>query len=474
MASERRSFVRRVAASAVGFLLLLTGGSAIAAPDYVVFNAKVVTVDPGFSIAQAFAVEDGRFLAVGDNAAVLALAGPETRRIDMDGQTILPGFNETHQSLIGKARNFAISADLTSIRSIADIQNAIRERARVTPPGEWIMGTRGWWEYDLSDGRLPTRADLDAAAPDHPVSIPGPHYHIANSRALALAGITRDTPDPPGGEIVHDPQTGEPTGQLFDRAGRLVTQLHPIATREQQMDGIRRLLAVHARNGLTSMGETGGNPEAAQMLRELHDAGELTIRVDFHYSVDPTLPLAEAEREIVALGPPGQRFGDGMFRSDVISETSLDGAELTAYLRQDYPGRPGYRGLQIVPDEQFRDFALLAARYGWRLRPHAVGDAAIDQALDAFEYVNQRIRIADRRWAVDHAFLLRPDHYPRLRALGMSVNAQYMHNYQLGALILRAWERPLADQSLRFRDWIENGVLFANGSDGPVSYHTEP
>jgi predicted amidohydrolase YtcJ len=451
----------------------LAAGPAAAAPDFIVHNAKVVTVDPSFSIAQAFAVEDGRFLAVGTDEQVLALAGPETRRIDMHGQTVLPGFNETHQSLIGKARTFAISANLTDIHSIADIQNAIREKARTTPAGDWIIGTRGWWEYDLSDGRLPTRADLDAAAPDHPVAIPGPHYWIANSRALALAGITRDTPNPQGGEIVHD-ANGEPTGQLFDRAGRLVTRLHPDATREQQMAGIRQLLAVHARNGLTSMGETGGSPEGAAMLRELYDHGELTIRVDFHYSIDPTLPLADAEREIVALGPPGQRFGDGMFRSDVISETSLDGAELTAYLREDYPNRPGYRGLQVVRDDQFRDFALLAARYGWRLRPHAVGDAAIDQALTAFEYVNQRIPITERRWAVDHAFLLRPDQYPRIRALGMTVNSQYMHNYQLGALILRSWGRPLADQSERYRDWIANGIRFANGSDGPVSYHAEP
>lgn len=470
---EGKSFAAKSAVF-VAFAACLFGGPAEAAPDYVLFNARVVTVDPAFSTVQAFAVEGGRFLAVGSNEDVLALAGPDTRRIDMRGQTILPGFNETHQSLIGKANNLVISADLTNIRSIADIQNAIRERARVTPPGEWIMGTRGWWEYELSDGRLPTREDLDAAAPDHPVSIPGPHYQIANSRALALAGITRETPDPPGGEIIRDPRTGELTGLLFDRAGRMVSRLHPTATREQQIEGIQRLLAVHARNGLTSMGETGGSPETAQILRELHDAGALTIRVDFHYNIDPRLPLDEAERQIVALGPPGQRFGDGMFRSDGIAETSLDGAELTAYLRDDYPGRPGYRGLQIVPDDQFRDFALLAARYGWRLRPHAVGDAAIDQALTAFEYVNERIRISHRRWAVDHAFLLRPDHYPRLRALGMTVNSQYMHNYQLGALILRAWGRPLADHSMRYRDWIENGIMFANGSDGPVSYHAEP
>jgi hypothetical protein len=163
-----------------------------------------------------------------------------------------------------------------------------------------------------------------------------------------------------------------------------------------------------------------------------------------------------------------------MFRSDEIGETGLDGAELTALLEQDYPDKPGYRGLQKVPTDQFERFAALVAKYGYRLRPHAVGDAAIDEALDAFEYANKQTPITGRRWMIDHAFLLGPQHYDRVKRLGLIINSQYMHNYELGALILKAWKRPLADRSEPYREWLRNGIMFAGGSDGPISYYAEP
>jgi predicted amidohydrolase YtcJ len=458
-------------------LLLATGlaaSAAHAAPDYILHNAKIVTVDANFSIAEAVAVEQGRILAVGRTANVLKTAGPNTLKIDMAGQTIVPGMADTHQSIVGKGRNFATAIDLSPVKSIADIQTLIRARAATTPKGEWIVGTRGWWEYQLADGRLPTRFDLDKAAPDHPISIPGPHYSIANSLALRLAGVTRDTPNPPGGEIWKAPKTGEPTGVLMDRAYRPMAALHPRPTPAQARQGIEMLIARAASNGVTSIGETSGSPEEEALLRQIHDDGKLTLRVDYGFNIDLSKPMDDIERQLIALGPPGRKWGDGMFRADTLSETGLDGAELTAHLRQDYPGKPGYRGLELVPAEQFRAFARLANLYGWRLRPHAVGDGAIDKALDAFELANRDKSIIGRRWMIDNAFLLQPDHYPRVKALGMIINSQYMHNAQLGKLILEAWKRPLADRSEAYRDWVENGIMFANGSDGPVSYHSEP
>jgi predicted amidohydrolase YtcJ len=452
----------------------LTASAAHAAPDFILHNAKIITVDANFSIAEAVAVEAGRILAVGRNENVLKSAGPDTILVDMAGQTIMPGMADTHQSIVGKGRNFAIAVDLSPVKSIADIQKLVRDRAVTTPKGEWIVGTRGWWEYQLSDGRLPTRADLDKAAPDHPVSIPGPHYSIVNSLALQLAGIDRTTANPPGGEIWKDPKTGEPTGLLMDRAYRPIAALHPRPTPEQARAGVEMLLARAASNGVTSIGETSGSLAEEVMLRQIHDDGKLTLRIDYGYNIDLTRPMDDIERQLLALGPPGRRWGDGMFRADTLSETGLDGAEQTAHLRQDYPGKPGYRGLELVPAEQFRAFARMANLYGWRLRPHAVGDGAIDKALDAFELANRDKSIVGRRWMIDHAFLLQPDHYPRVKALGMIINSQYMHNAQLGKLILEAWQRPLADRSEAYRDWVENGIMFANGSDGPVSYHSEP
>jgi len=450
----------------------LSSSTALATPaDFIIRDAHIVTVDPKFSTAEAVAIQDGRFIAVGSDAEVLKTRGPNTRVIDLHGETVLPGFNDTHVHLTA-GKDLENEVDLTHIRSIKDIQAAIAARVKVSKPGEPIVGTRGWWEYQLAEDRLPTRADLDAVAPNNPVAIPGPHYVIANSLALKLAGVTRDTPDPQGGQIYKD-SNGEPTGLLMDNASRAVRRFMPRPTEAQQLAGMKRVLALVNSHGLTSAGDPSGSVEDAAMYRRLRDQGLLTVRLDFAYNIDPAEPLDKAEAELRALPEPGAD-GDGMFRADEIGETGLDGAELTALLEHDYPGKPGYRGLQKVPTEQFKQFAALVAKHGYRLRPHAVGDAAIDEALDAFDYANSQTPITDRRWMIDHAFLLGPQHYARVKRLGLIVNSQYMHNYELGALILKAWKRPLADRSEPYRQWLQNGIMFAGGSDGPISYYAEP
>lgn len=466
-----RRFFSRSLQLAMAALASSTAVAAGTPADLIIRNAHIVTVDRRFSTARAAAIRDGRFIAVGNDATVLRTKGPRTRVVDLRGRTVLPGFNDTHVHLTsGEALDTQV--DLTRIRSIREIQAAITARAKQARPGEWIVGTRGWWEYQLGEGRLPTRADLDAAAPGNPVSIPGPHYVIVNSRALALAGITRDTPDPQGGEIWKD-TNGEPTGLLMDNAGRPVSRLIPQPTEEQKLSGLKRVFGLLNSHGLTSAGDPSGTVDDARLFRLLRDRGALSLRVDFAYNVDPALPLDQVEAQLRKLPKPGSD-GDGMFRSDELGETGLDGAELTALLSHDYPGRPGYRGLQKVPTEKFKRFAALVARYGWRLRPHAVGDGAIDEALDAFDYANSQTPIVKRRWMIDHVFLLLPRHYDRVKRLGLILNSQYMHNYQLGQLILKAWKRPLADQSERYADWLRNGIMFAGGSDGPISYHAEP
>ncbi|HEY2836473.1 MAG TPA: amidohydrolase, partial [Rhizomicrobium sp.] len=368
----------------------------------------------------------------------------------------------------------SVDVDLTKIHSIADLQAAIVKRVKAVKSGEWIRGTRGWWEHELSDGRLPTRADLDKAAPDNPIYIPGPHYIIANSLALKLAGITRDTPDPQGGEIRKDPTTGEPTGVLFDNAGRPVARLMPKESKEDRKVGLLKTIALNNSNGLTSIGEPGGTQEDMDLYKSLLTEGKLTTRVDFAYDIDPAEPLEKVSQDLAAIGPPTQHYGDGMIRADQIAETGLDGAELTALLREDFPDRPGYKGMFKVPQQQFNEFSALVAEAGWRLRPHVVGDAAIDEALTAFEYANSKTDITKRRWMIDHDFLLLPDMYPRIKKLGLMLNSEYMHDAQLGKLILVAWHKPLADKMENYKDWLAAGLKFAGGSDGPISYHAWP
>ena len=463
-----------IGAAGVAALMLSACGEDPNAPDLVIYNGKIVTVDGKFSVAQAAAVKDGKFTLVGDDKTVLDSADSKTVKVDLKGQTVLPGFNDSHVHQMSQGATLSRNVDLTNIHSITDIQNAIAARVKVSKPGEWIAGTRGWWEYELAEDRIPTRYDLDKVSPNNPVTIPGPHYSVNNSLALKLAGITKDSKDPQGGEIRKD-AGGEPTGILFDNASRPVGRLVPRPTKEQIKEGVLKTIALNNSNGLTSIGEPSGDMDDMKLYKELLAEGKLTTRVDFAFSVDPALSTAEAEKQIIALGKPGsQNTTDGMIRADELGELGLDGAELTALLRNDFPTRPGYKGMFKVTQPVFNEFALVAAKHGWRLRPHAVGDGAIDEAITAFEYANKTYPVADKRWMIDHAFLLVPDFFPRVKALGLIINSQYMHNAQLGKLILDAWARPLADSSETFKDWVDAGIMFANGSDGPISYHAIP
>ena len=196
--------------------------------------------------------------------------------------------------------------------------------------------------------------------------------------------------------------------------------------------------------------------------------------MDFAFNIDPQEPLDKVKQDLAKIGPPGHKVGDGMIRSDEIGETGLDGAELTALLREDFPDRPGYHGMFVVEQPQFNEFALAVDEAGYRLRPHVVGDGAIDEALTAFEYANAQKSIVGRRWMMDHDFLVLPDMFPKIKQLGLILNSQYMHDAQLGQLILKAWHRPLADKMENMKDWLAAGIMFTGGSDGPVAYHAEP
>lgn len=442
-------------------------------PDIILHNAKIVTVDKDFSIATAVSIRDGRFEYVGNNQEVLERAGANTEIIDLKGRTVLPGMADTHNDIAKDAETWALLVDLSEARSIVEIQELLTEAASETRDGEWIWGSRGWWEYEMAEGRIPTRAELDDALPNNPGCIPGPHYQLCNSMALEIAGVNRKTQSPPGGQIWKD-ENGAPTGLLMDSATDFVRPYYPKATRNQKKQGLKDLYDRVTSWGITSYREPGGTREMAELVHELWQEGDLNLRVDWAYSVPTQTPPDEWDEVFEELGPPGQRFGDGMFRADGIAEIGIDGAEKTAYLRDEYPGQPGYRGIRKLDQEQYDALIMSAAKHGWRPGPHVVGDAGIDLILGSYHKANQAYGIADRRWMLDHAFLILPDHYSDIKELGLIINSQSMHNYQLGEAILEAWGRPLADMSERYRDWVENGIIFGNGSDGPVSYVENP
>ncbi len=480
-----RTCRRPAAAVAVAGALLLTlfvagcGGpdddttGAGPPPDLVVHGGTVLTVDANFSIVEAFAVRDGRIVATGSSDRMLALAGADTRRVDLAGATVMPGFNDTHSHVVQLGVNLPATMDLTRVTSIDDIAEVVAARAARAEPGEWLFSEGGWWEFMLEGGRLPDRHDLDPVSPDNPVLLRGGHYFIANSRALEVLGYDRDTPDPPGGEIWRD-DDGEPTGFLLRAAGTPALEYFPELDRDTQLDGIRE--AMHRVNswGMTSLREAGGPPEHRELLRTLYERGDMTVRIDWAYDIDPNTPEDELDALFESLGPPGETWGDGMFRADGLAELFLDGAEESGQLREPYEGRPDYYGLRLVEQDQLNAFMLAAARHGWRPGPHAVGDAAIDQALEAFAHVNARIPITDRRWMIDHAILLQPDQHGAVRELGLIVNAQPRHLYIIADKFAEFWGEARAEQAYSLRDWLDAGLTVALGADRPVSPRSTP
>ena len=467
------SHVQKYYLPAVMVTALICAGCADKGADLIIHNAKIVTVDEDFSIAEAAAVKDGKFLQVGSESSVLESAGSGTLLVDLGGRTVLPGFNDTHSHMTTMGINLPTMIDLTEVSSIGDIKQAVAERVAVTEKGEWIFSEGGWWQFMLEDGRLPNRHDLDEVSPDNPVTLKGGHYVIANSMALDRVGYDRDSENPPGGEIWKD-ENGDPTGFVVRNAMYPLLAHFQTPDREVQKDGIRQAIRRVNSWGMTSLREPGGSRELLDMLRELYESGELTVRIDWCYDVDPNTPEAEIDGMFEALGDPQEKWGDGMFRTDGLAEMMLDGAEESAQIRTQYRGRPGYYGLRLVEQDQLNRFVLAAARHGWRPGPHAVGDVSIDQLLDAYEYVNSRIDITGRRWIVDHGILLQPDHYDRIKKLGLIVLPQPRHLYIIGDKFIEHWGEELAHQSYRLRDWLDNGIKFSLGADKPVSSRSKP
>ena len=441
--------------------------------DLVIHNAKIITVDEGFSIAEAASIRNGKFQFVGTESSVMQGAGPGTTLVDLGGKTVLPGFNDSHSHMTTMGINLPAMIDLTGITSIADIKQAVAKRVKVTKKGEWIFSEGGWWQFMLKDERLPNRYDLDEVSPDNPVVLKGGHYVIANSMALDRVGYDRDRENPSGGEIWKDDR-GEPTGFVVRNAMYPLLDHFQTPGREVQLDGIRQAIRRVNSWGITSLREPGGSRELVDMLRELYENRELTVRIDWCYDVDPNTPVDEMDAMFEALGDPQEQWGDGMFRGDGLAEMMLDGAEESAQIRTEYVGRPGYHGLRLVEQEQLNSLMLAAARHGWRPGPHAVGDASIDQLLKAYEYVNEQIDITGRRWIIDHGILLQPDHYERVKKLGLLVLPQPRHLYIIGDKFIEHWGEELAHKAYRLRDWLDNGIKLSLGADKPVSSRAMP
>jgi predicted amidohydrolase YtcJ len=458
-------------------------------PDLVLRNGKVVTVDPEFSVQQAVAVFDGKIVAVGSDSDVTDLAGRRTRVVDLKGKCVVPGQydNHVHSILAGlDALGSKAKVDIATLPSIEDILTAIKKRADVTPKGEWI-GTSCMYRGALKEGRFPTREDLDKVSTEHPIYIfqSGKNV-IANSYALRIAGINKDTPNPvePEGWIARD-ATGNPTGHLIAGAGDLARKAwwralgQPVKKwdflyfdQETQIEAIRAQQAIYHSCGIVGIREMGVSVDELDSFIEAHRRGVLNMRSDIILG----LPLRYLSQEEIATAlqkyfGPKQHLGDAMLK--------IGGIKLVVV----------NDGWWAYSREKLRFLIVEINRQGWHMAIHCNtggGDEAVAAVLDCLEETNKERPLAGRRITFEHGFgLTNADIVARANALGIVLGANPLLAYYASARSMRmneimtqvriakvvepdAWKRTVRDWGLPLRDWFEAGAKITGGTDNPA------
>ena len=429
--------------------------------DTILVNGHVITVDARFSIAQGVAIAAGRFTAVGEDAAIRRLAGPRTTTIDLHGQTVIPGLADGHLHDAGGGPG----VDLSRARSLADVLGAIGARVKASRPGDIVVTNSDWHEAQLKEHRLPYRRDLDTVSPANPVVVVrGGHEYILNSAALAKWRITKETPQPSGGRITRAAD-GELNGELIDRAKALV-QLPPAPplTIAALVEQHKKLNAA----GLTSIRYPGAPAEQYRLLQQMEKQGLLTMRVSqlLRFGADS----AESMRAAIAASGLKPDEGDEWVRIGGM-KLGVDGGFEGGWMREPYAGTWGeggaFRGVNTMRQAAYTDVVKELNRLGWRAATHAVGDAAIDEVLAAYEAANRERSIRGKRWTIEHGFIVEPDQLPRMQALDLVVSAQD-HLYLAGPSLVSYWGAGRAARTTPMRTYLDQGFVVAGGTDSPV------
>jgi predicted amidohydrolase YtcJ len=433
--------------------------------DAIYYNGKVITMDASkSSIVQAFAVKDGRFIAVGSNGEAMRFKGGGTRVVDLLGRTVVPGLADGHFHGI----HGGPGVDLSKARSLVDVFSAVATRAAVTPAGQFIVSNSDWHEAQLAEQRLPLARELDTAAPNNPVVlVRGGHSFILNNVALQRFNITPATPVPPGGAIPRTPE-GELTGELIDSARNLV-QLPPSPppTAEQQRQALLDIQTHMHAHGVTQLRMARGNVPTYRRWQALRDEGAITLRVSFLFGVGTS---AAAVDNFIATQGVTIDEGDEWLRV-VGFKFGVDGGFEGGLMRQAYIEPYGlggtFFGIQTVPTQSYVDAVKAVARRGWRAATHAVGDAAIDLVLHAYEQAHAEAPFAKGQWVIEHGFVAKPDHFPRIRNLGLVLSVQN-HLYVAGPSLRKMWGDARAETVTPVKTYLDQGFLLAGGTDAPV------
>ncbi len=437
--------------------------------DAVYRNGRVYTVDADRSWAEAVAIAGGRIVYVGPSAGVARHVGPATTVVDLEGRMMLPGFQDAHIHPIGAGVE-ALACDLNDLEDVAQYRAAITRYAAAHPDAPWILGG-GWSMAAFGPGAMPSRTILDELVPDRPVYLSSRDGHTgwANSAALAIAGVTRDTPDPADGRIDREPGTGEPIGSLQEGAMKLVTRHVPPETLEARVAGLQFAVTRLNGYGITSIQDASVDEDALEAYRVLEDRGELSLRVVAALWWDRDRDMGQVP-ELIALR---DRYTGGLIDARTV-KIFQDGVieNYTAALLEPYLVPSGTRGMPMVEPELLKRIVTRLDAAGFQVHFHAIGDAAVRQCLDAVEAAVIRNGRRGHRHHIAHLQLIDPADLPRFGELEVVANFQplwaYADDYITELTIPFIGERR-ARWLYPIRSVIDGSGRVAFGSDWSVS-----
>jgi predicted amidohydrolase YtcJ len=433
--------------------------------DLILHNGRVATLDARNPMAEAVAVRDGKFVAVGPDDEVLKLRGDRTQVIDAGGRAVIPGLNDSHLHLIRGGLNYNMELRWDGVPSLADALHMLKDQARRTTPPQWVRVVGGWTEFQFAERRMPTLDEINAAAPDTPVFVL--HLYdraLLNGAALRAVGYTKDTPEPIGGEIQRDKQ-GNPTGLLVARpnANILYATLAkgPKLAHQDQVNSTRHFMREMNRLGITSCIDAGGGfqnyPDDYGVISDLAKRGELTVRIAYNLFTQRPKQEKDDFAKWVKMTKPGE--GDDYYRVNGAGEMLVfSAADFEDFLEP----RPD---LPQTLEAELKEVVTLLAANRWPFRIHATYDESITRFLNVFEAVNRDVPFDGLRWFFDHAETISERNIERVKALGGGIAVQDRMAFQ-GEYFIDRYGKQAAEHSPPIRRMLATGVPVGAGTDG--------
>ncbi|EUC19964.1 UNVERIFIED_ORG: hypothetical protein BDU10_8350 [Burkholderia sp. CF145] len=433
-------------------------------PDLVLHNGRFTTLNRANPTASAVAIKDGKFMAVGDNADIMSLAGTATKVIDLKGRSVLPGLIDNHTHVVRGGLNFNMELRWDGVRTLADAMNMLKRQVAITPPPQWVRVVGGFTEQQFVEKRLPTIAELNAVAPDTPVFIL--HLYdraLLNAAALRVVGYTKDTPEPPGGQIMRDGD-GNPTGLLLAKpnASILYATLAkgPKLPFDYQLNSTRHFMRELNRLGVTGVIDAGGGfqnyPDDYEVIQKLANDGQMTVRLA--YNLFTQKPKAEKQDFLNWTKTSKYKQGDDYFRHNGAGEMLVYSAADFEDFREPRPDMPPQM------EDELEGVVRVLAENRWPWRMHATYDETISRALDVFEKVNRDIPLDGIHWFFDHAETISERSMDRIAALGGGVAVQHRMAYQ-GEYFVERYGAAAAEATPPIARMLEKGVRTSAGTD---------